>query len=62
MYDGKNLNDVGSSLDIDVVAMSKKKIYYRTRGEKTGFEIKYFNGRKAKTYKESIDEFKYIQY
>ena len=62
MYDGKNLNDVGSSLDIDVVAMSKKKIYFRTRGEKTGFEIKYFNGRKAKTYKEGIEEFKYIQY
>ena len=62
MYDGKNLNDVGGSLDIDVVAMSKKKIYYRTRGDKSGFEIKYFNGRKAKTYKESIDEFKYIQY
>ena len=62
MYDGKNLNDVGSSLDIDVAALSKKMIYYRARGEKAGFDIKYFNGRKAKTYKEDIDEFKYIQY
>ena len=62
LYDGKNIKDIGSSLDTDIVAMSKKKIYFRSRGEKSGFEIKYFNGRKAKTYKESIEEFKYIQY
>ena len=62
LYDGKNIHDVGSSLDIDVAALSKKKIYFRSRSDKTGFDIKYFNGRKAKTYKENIDEFKYIQY
>ena len=62
LFDGKNIKDIGSSLDTDIVAMSKKKIYFRSRGEKSGFEIKYFNGRKAKTYKESIEEFKYIQY
>ena len=62
LYDGKTIKDVGSSLDIDVVALSKKKIYFRAKGDNKKFAVKYFNGRKVKTYKESIEEFKYIQY
>ncbi|MBP5529045.1 MAG: hypothetical protein J6X80_03245 [Lachnospiraceae bacterium] len=62
LYDGKTIKDVGSSLDIDVVALSKKKIYFRAKGENKKFAVKYFNGRKVKTYKENIEEFKYIQY
>jgi len=62
LYDGKTIKDVGSSLDRDVVALSKKKIYFRAKGDNKKFAVKYFNGSKVKTYKESIEEFKYIQY
>ena len=61
VYDGKHLNDVGSSLKYDFVALSKKKIYFLSKSD-TMFEIKEFNGKKAKTYVENITDFKYLQY
>ncbi len=61
LYNGKNIKDVGSSIDKNVVALSKKKIYLRTKGESM-FNIKTFNGKKIKTYKEGIVDYRYIHY
>ena len=61
MYNGNTINEIGSSIDMDVVALSKKKVYFRTKGN-VMFDIKYYNGNKVKSYRENVTEFKYIQY
>ena len=61
LYNGSTIKEIGSSLDKDVVALSKRKIYFRTKGN-VMFDIKYFNGSKVKSYRENVTEFKYIQY
>ena len=61
LYNGNTIKEIGSSIDLDVVALSKRKVYFRTKSD-VMFDIKYFNGSKVKSYKENVSEFKYIQY
>ena len=57
-YDGKNINDVGSSVDLNYVPLSKKKMYFMSKGD-TMFDVKYFNGKKVSTYVENVNQFIY---
>lgn len=58
IYDGKNIKDVGSSVDLKYVPLSKRKIYFMSKGA-TMFDIKYYNGKKVSTYIENINNFIY---
>lgn len=57
-YDGKNINDVGNSVDLNYVPLSKKKMYFMSKGD-TMFDVKYFNGKKVSTYVENVNQFIY---
>ena len=61
LYNGSTIKEIGSSVDKDAIALSKKLVYFRTKGD-TMFDIKYYNGNKVKSYKENVTEFRYIQY
>ena len=62
MYNGKTIKEIGSSLDMNVTALSRKKVIYRTKGQGNMFDIKTYNGRKSKVYKEGVSDYTYIQY
>lgn len=61
LYNGSTIKEIGSSVDKDAIALSKKLVYFRTKGD-TMFDIKYYNGNKVKSYKENVTEFRYIRY
>ena len=62
IFDGKNIKELGGSLDLEYKALSSKKIIYRTKGDSIMFDIKMFNGRKSKTYKDGITDYMFIPY
>lgn len=62
-YNGNNIEEIGSSIDKEVCAISKKKIIYRTKSSASaGFDIKVYNGKKSKVYKEGVDDYKFMKY
>ncbi|MCR4648511.1 MAG: UDP-N-acetylmuramoyl-tripeptide--D-alanyl-D-alanine ligase [Lachnospiraceae bacterium] len=56
LYNGKDVKEIGSSVDLDYVPVTKKKVYLRNMGTNM-FAVSVYNGRKAKVYKDGIDEF-----
>ncbi len=58
IYDGKNIKDVGSCVDLKYVPLSKKKIYFMSKGD-TMFDVRLYNGKKVSTYVENINNFIY---
>ena len=62
LYDGKNLKEIGSTIDLNYDVLSRKKVFYRTKGKSNMFDIKMYNGRKSKTYKENITTYYYLTY
>ena len=57
-YDGKNIKDVGSSVDLNYVVLSKNKMYFMSKGD-TMFDVKSYNGKKVSTYAEHVNQFIY---
>ena len=61
LYDGKSIKEIGSSIDLDIAALSKKKIYYKSKGD-VMFTVKYYNGKKEKAYAEGVNTFRFLGY
>ena len=61
IYDGKEMINIGSSISIDYLPVSKKMIYCLVHND-SQFDVVMYNGKKEKTVLEDVDSYLYLKY
>lgn len=62
LYDGTEVSDIGSTVSLDYVPLSKKKIYFLQKSNENMFDVVLYNGKKIKTVTTHVDMFDFLQY